>query len=79
LDRNLEWSELKPFGSKLQGTRRPAFFDLHLHPQLRLKQVVMVGDLGQKLANTCDKNLEHGLRHQQKILPHVSEYIPIYI
>lgn len=31
------------------GTRKPAFFDIHLHPSLRLKKVVLVRDLARRL------------------------------
>jgi len=65
LDGNPEQSKVKPFGSKSQGTRKPAFFDLH-HPKLRLKKIMMVDDLAQKLADTCDVNLEHGVRNVWK-------------
>lgn len=63
LDGNPKPVENKPFTGKSTATRKPAFFDLHLHPELRLKQIVMVDDLAQKLAETCDRNLRNGVRN----------------
>ncbi|KIM35339.1 hypothetical protein M413DRAFT_32588 [Hebeloma cylindrosporum] len=63
LDENPERTEAKPFGTKARTTRKPAFFDLHLHPELRLKKIVIIDDLAQQLAGTCDRHLQDGLRN----------------
>ncbi|KDR66188.1 hypothetical protein GALMADRAFT_1205041 [Galerina marginata CBS 339.88] len=36
-------------------TRETNFFDMHLHPDLRLKRVVFLDDLPETLSNFCDK------------------------
>lgn len=45
------------------GTRQPKFFDLHLHPDLQLRKIVVVDDLPRQIAKFCDGFLSKYLIH----------------
>ncbi|PPQ86193.1 hypothetical protein CVT25_006936 [Psilocybe cyanescens] len=61
-------SPLAPFEASKRATkstksRHPRFYDLHLHPDLQLRKIVVVEDLPEKLAEICKKFLSTHLVH----------------
>lgn len=44
-----------PNHTKSNGTRGPAFYDMHLHPDLRLKKIVIDDGLPKLISRVCDQ------------------------